>query len=61
VTFNWQWSGDGGASWNDVRSTPYASTDVTGLALMTTYSFRVCVTVGKDVGPWSQAVSLLVH
>jgi len=61
VTFNWQWSGDGGKTWNNASATPYAETDVTGLALMTVYSFRVSVTVGKVTEAWSQAVSLLVH
>jgi len=61
VTFNWQWSGDAGKTWNDARSTPYANTDVPGLTLMTTYSFRTSVTIGKVTSAWSQAVSLLVH
>jgi hypothetical protein len=61
VTFNWQWSGNNGQSWNDARATPYANTDVVGLALMSTYSFRVSVTIGKATGAWSQPVSLLVH
>jgi hypothetical protein len=61
VTFNWQWSGDGGATWHDLRSTPYGNTDVPGLALMGTYGFRASVTIGRDAGAWSQAVSLLVH
>jgi hypothetical protein len=60
VTFNWQASTDG-KTWNDLRSTPYANTDVVGLALMSTYGFRVSVTIGKVTGAWSQAVSLLVH
>jgi hypothetical protein len=59
--FNWQWSGDEGATWNDLRATPHANTDVVGLALLTTYRFRVSVTVGKVTGAWSEAVSLLVH
>ena len=61
VTFNWQWSGDAGTTWTDARSTPYASTRVLGLALMTTHSFRASVTIGRVTGAWSQAVSLLVH
>ncbi len=59
--FNWQWSGDGGGSWHDLRATPHANTDVPGLALMSTYSFRVSVTIGRVTGAWSHAVSLLVH
>jgi hypothetical protein len=58
---NWQWSGDGGATWIDVHSTPYANTYITGLALMSTYLFRVSVTIGTKAGEWSQPVSLLIH
>ncbi len=62
VSFNWQWSGDGGKTWTSVTSTPYASTEIPGLTPLSTYSFRVSVTIGKQVaGPWSQAVTLLVH
>ena len=62
VLFNWQWSGDGGKTWNSVAPTPLASTEILGLAPMSTYSFRVSVTVSKEpAGPWSQAISLLVH
>ncbi len=61
ATFNWQWSGDGGATWHDVRSTPWARTNVAGLALMSTYSFRASVTIGEVTGAWTQAVGLLVH
>jgi hypothetical protein len=59
--FNWQWSLDGGKTWTSVTPTPLASTEVPGLTLLSTYSFRVSVTVSKVTGPWSQAVSLLVH
>ena len=61
VTFNWQWSGDGGKTWNQAASTPYAETEIPNLALMTTYAFRVCVTIGKVTGEWTQAVSILVR
>jgi hypothetical protein len=62
ISFNWQWSGDGGKTWTSVSTTPVASTEIPGLTAMTTYSFRVSVTIGKQApGPWSQAVSLLVH
>jgi hypothetical protein len=61
ATFNWQWSADGGATWNDARSTPHANTDIAGLALMSTYSFRASVTIAKVTGAWCQAVNLVVH
>jgi hypothetical protein len=61
VMFSWAWSTDGGRTWNSAGSTPYASTDVPGLTLMTTYSFRVSVMVAKVAGPWSDPVSIVVH
>ena len=59
--FNWEMSSNGGQTWTALPTTPYASTDVTGLTALTTYSFRVSVTIGKVTEPWSQAVSILVH
>jgi hypothetical protein len=59
--FCWEMSSNGGQTWTALPSTPYASTDVTGLTALTTYSFRVSVTIGKVTQPWSQAVGILVH
>jgi hypothetical protein len=59
--FNWEMSADGGKTWTPLPSTPLASTTVTGLTPLTTYAFRVSVTVSKTVGEWSQAVTLLVR
>jgi hypothetical protein len=59
-TFNWACSVDG-KTWTSVPSTPYARTDIAGLTLMTSYWFRVSVTIGTAVGDWSQPVGLLVH
>jgi len=42
-------------------STPLASTTVTGLTPLTTYEFRVSLTDKSGEGPWSQALSFLVH
>jgi hypothetical protein len=61
VTFNWEMSADGGKTWQALPSGAYASTSASGLTLMTTYAFRVSVTVGNTPGAWSQAVSILVH
>ena len=62
VLYNWAWSGDGGKTWNQVASTPYAETEIPNLPLMATYAFRVCVTIAKNPpGEWSQSISLLVH
>ena len=59
--FNWAWSSDNGKTWNGVAPTPYAHTEIPGLTLLSTYSFRVSVTVADETDAWSQAVSLLVH
>jgi hypothetical protein len=61
VLLNWQYSVDGGKTWVSAPSTPLASTEITGLPVMTTVSFRVSATVGKVVGDWSQAVAVLVR
>jgi hypothetical protein len=59
--FNWEMSANGGQTWTTLPSTAYASTEVAGLTALTTYSFRVSVTIAKVTQPWSQAVSVLVH
>ena len=61
VTFNWEVSADGGKTWTAAPSTPLATTTITGLTPLVTYAFRVCVTVSKIVGEWSQLVLLLVR
>ncbi len=61
VTFNWQLSPDGGKTWTNLPSTPLATTTAEGLTPMTTYAFRVSVTISKTQGEWSQAVTLFVR
>jgi hypothetical protein len=61
VTFNWQLSADGGKTWTLCPSTPLANTGIESLTPLTTYAFRVGVTVSKVTGEWSQAVTLLVR
>jgi hypothetical protein len=58
--FNWQMSADGGKTWTPLAATPLATTEVSGLTSLTTIAFRVCVTVGKVTGEWSQAITVLV-
>jgi len=59
--FNWQMSADGGKTWLALPATPLASTEVLGLTSLTTYAFRVSVTVAKVTGEWSQAVTIVVR
>jgi hypothetical protein len=61
TTFQWQISSDGGKTWTSLPPTPYASTEVTGLTLLTEYRFRVCAIIAKTPGEWSQEVKVLVH
>jgi hypothetical protein len=44
-----------------VPTTPLADTLVPNLTPMTSYLFRVSVTVSRTTGDWSQPVGLLVH
>jgi hypothetical protein len=61
AAFNWQWSTDG-KIWSSLPSTPLADTEMTGVAPMTTYYFRVSVTMARVVGEWSQPTSVtLLH
>ncbi len=61
ASYNWQYSADGGKTWIAAPSTPLASTALAGLTPMTTYAFRVSVTVSKATGEWSQPISILVQ
>jgi hypothetical protein len=60
--FSWQSSIDGGKSWVSAPSTPKASTNLTGLPVLTEVLFRACVTQNKTgQGPWTAPVPFLVH
>ena len=60
--FNWEYTGDGGATFIRVRSTPKSKTSIANLTPLHTYGFRVSVTDANAVdGPWSQIVTFLVH
>ncbi len=60
-TYNWSFSLDG-KTWIAAPSTPHAKTTITGLTSLTTYAFRVNVSVGSaGPGEWSQAVTIVVH
>jgi hypothetical protein len=61
AAYNWQYSADGGKTWTNAPATPLAKTTIEALTPLTTYAFRVSVTVSKTVGAWSQAVTLLAH
>ena len=60
TTFSWSWSTDGGKSWSAGITTAYTTAEVPSLP-PAAYLFRVCATVGKVVGEWSQPVTLTIH
>jgi hypothetical protein len=60
-TFNWQTGVDGGKTIINGSSTPHANTTFANIALLSTLSVRVSVTLGKTTGDWSQWVTVLVH
>jgi hypothetical protein len=59
--FNWQFTTDGGKSWNGVPSTPDAHTTIANLPLLTVCGFRVSITDTAGAGAWSEMVTILVH
>lgn len=61
VYFNWQLSSDGGKTWISTPPTPHGNTDVSGLTALATYMFRVSITSKLGPGPWTEAISFLVH
>jgi hypothetical protein len=60
TTFAWSWSTDGGKTWSAGVTTGYTTAEVPNLP-PAAYLFRVCATVGKVVGEWSQPVTLTIH
>ena len=57
--YDWQYSPDG-TNWLNVPSTLKATTDITGLAHVTSYFFRVRRSTKAGTGDWSDPVRLLV-
>src|SRR5262249_41136984 len=60
VFYSWQYSADGGKTWVDLPSTNKGHTEVSGLAPMVVYTFRVNVTDSKGTGVWSQSATVFV-
>jgi hypothetical protein len=60
--FGWQYTPDGGKTFVSLPTTSKGKTTVTGLTALTTYGFRVNVTLTDGITqPWSQIVDFLVH
>ncbi len=59
--FNWQWTADGGRTFNDAPSTPHGKTTIAKLPPLTMVGFRVSVTDVRGSARWSPVVSILVQ
>ncbi len=59
-SYDWQWSSDGGKTWQLLPSTIQARTTVTGLPPATNASFRYRAVTKTGVADWSEVISLLV-
>ena len=61
ASYEWQWSVDGGKTWNSAPTTLKASTTITGLPPATVVLFRYRAVTKAGEGDWSQVLSFLVH
>ncbi len=60
-SFHWQWTADGGRTFNDTPATPTGKTTITNLPPLTVLGFRSKVTTTASPGEWSQIVNIIVH
>jgi hypothetical protein len=60
ASYDWQWSTDGGKTWQLAASTLQAKTSLTGFAAGSTVSFRYRVTTKTGEAEWSQPIAFLV-
>ena len=60
ASYDWQWSTDGGKTWQSAPSTTRSRTSLSGLAAGSTVSFRFRGNTKAGDGEWSQVISFLV-
>jgi hypothetical protein len=60
ASYDWEWSSDGGKTWQALPTTLQTKTSMTGLQPAASYSFRYRFVVKTGVGDWSQPVSILM-
>jgi hypothetical protein len=61
ASYDWQWSTDGGKTWQLAPSTLQAKTSLSGFAAGSTLSLRYRVTTKAGEGEWSQPIAFLVR
>ena len=60
LSYEWQYSLDGGKTWVETANTLQAKTTITGLPVATVVEFRYRVTTKTGQGDWSLPTSILV-
>jgi hypothetical protein len=60
ASYEWQWSADGGKTWNLAPSTLQAKTTILGLPVATSVEFRFRSVTKAGEGDWSQVVTFVV-
>jgi hypothetical protein len=59
--YEWQWSGDGGKTWQPAPVTLQAKTTIVGLPVATSCQFRFRPVTRTGEGAWSQVVTFVVQ
>jgi hypothetical protein len=60
VAYEWQFSVDGGKTWQDAPPTTQARTTIAGLVTGSSYSFRVRMVTHTGPSAWSEPTTLVV-
>jgi hypothetical protein len=60
ASYEWQWSSDGGKTWQTAPATLQARTTLTGLPVAATCQFRFRAVTKTGEGEWGQVIALLV-
>jgi hypothetical protein len=60
AAYDWEWSVDGGKTWQLAPSTLQAKTSITGLVPGSSVSFRTRATTKAGEGDWSQPIAFVV-
>jgi hypothetical protein len=61
ASYEWEWSGDGGKTWNAAPPTLQAKTTITGLPASTSCQFRYRAVTKAGATDWSQPIVLIVR
>jgi len=60
AAYDWEWSSDGGKTWQLAPSTMQAKTSLTGLTAGATLMFRYRAVTKTGEADWSQPISFMV-